>query len=176
MLEASEMADMYIYFVGRGARTEALLLAFAVNVPLRISEILRLNKESIKKDEAGNISVPFRNKWFKLNSIASSVISLAMKSSDGDEIFGITRQWFHHQLVKASSEIGIDRVTPEVLRITYGRTAFNAGASISQLREVFGHRKLSFTKEYLSLPSRSGRLRIDLSKVEVSFSRRPPEI
>lgn len=174
MLRSAELADMYIYFVGREARTEALLLAFSVNVPLRISDILELTKGDIKSDEFGGLFIPFRHELFKLNGIASSAITMAIRYSEGDIIFKITRQWFHCQLVKASSELGIRRVTPEILRIAYGRAAYDAGASISQLREVFGHRKLSFTREYLGLPDDNRKNRIDLSKVEVRFSENPP--
>ncbi len=141
---------------------EGALLALAYGGGLRASEMCDVRAKDFSAS-TGVIRVRGkggRERWVPLpaTAVASIVAYLGARNGQGDDplILGrggqsVSRQWVYGLLKTKAKSVGIDPVSPHMLRHSYATHLLEGGASLREVQELLGHQNIVTTQIYTSV-------------------------
>lgn len=139
-----------------GAARDLAILWTLRHTGLRVAELAALEVSDITISERKGRLVVRHGKGGKyrevpLNADARSALRayLAVRPESADpRLFGITSRAIELLVAKYARLAGLDRVTPHVLRHSFGKHALDAGADLVAVAALLGHAKLETTARY----------------------------
>jgi len=152
-----DLMDVY----ERGTKNH-LLLAYALNTGLRVSDILTANvTDSLKGVWTGNEQKTGKAKTIPLNSALQLLIRDYIDKHElkqGDPLFysnkdkskAISRVQAYRIIEKAGDMIGI-KLSPHSLRKTFGYMHYKNTKDVALLMDVFNHSSASVTLRYIGI-------------------------
>lgn len=143
-------------------RTQAIVIVI-LNTGLRVSELCDLRPSDVTmKDKSGLVVVRWgkgsKRREIPLNSDARRAVRswLKIRCSESDYLFcspggRLSRQLVQFHLAEMGRELGV-KLTPHVLRHTFGKTLADSGVSLDRIAKLMGHTDVSTTAIY-TMPS-----------------------
>lgn len=168
-----QIETMKILLAQRSQR-DLLLFVMGINSGLRISDLLAMRVCDVI-DERGRPKKMYtlrerktgKKKQFPFNKTVQTAISSCLRGYTGDkerplfvsqkkgkngEAKAISRQQAWDILSKTAKRIGIeDSIGTHTLRKTFGYHAYNGGATIEKLQEIFNHNDPRVTRRYIGI-------------------------
>lgn len=148
-----------------------ILFVLAINVPLKIQDILEMKYEDLVVEE-NRFIFTINGYSIYLNQHDSKILSMYIQSkSSGDYLFEsiktrspLTRQQFHRIFSKAAVEVGYTvPIGPQALKKTFAYHAYKQGIHIYDLMHLLGHQTKSETYRFIDIdPPDNKRIELEL--------------
>ena len=167
-LTKEQLSTLFSAAVGR----ERLLVGLMGYAGLRRCEVLRLRVRDIDLDLENPRMLVLVNgraggKWRTI-PIGPTVVGLLMERTSAltaqDQIYPHHWKTLHRDLAAAAKRAGLQRVTGHDLRRSFGRIAYYAGASLVDLKHLYGHESVDMTAYYIGLDE--AQMRATIGKFE----------
>ncbi len=171
-LTKEQLAKLFAAAQGR----ERLLVALMGYGGLRRCEVLRLSVRDIDLDlERPVMRVRGKGraggKWRTI-PIGPTVVGVLLERtvtlSPSDPVYPHHWKTLHRDLDAASRRAGIQKVTGHDLRRSFGRIAYYAGASLVDLKHLYGHESVDMTAYYIGLDE--AQMRATIGKFESAMA------
>ena len=153
-------------------RRDSILLELALRAGLGCEELVALTFAALQRgpNESGEmrdiLQVPGKGarhriipidralagklrEWHAIVGDGRVARSLGMKKELGHSL---TRVAVYQIVRKYGQRLGLPKLSPEDLRRTYARLAYEAGTPLTELKELLGHDKVTTTIRFLGLP------------------------
>lgn len=147
-------------------RRDASIVNFMLNTGLRLGEVISLKLDDVEISERkgkvlvrrgkGNKErvVPLNaeareavSEWLKVRPASSSQVLWLPVESGADE--GLTPRAVQRVLKRYGQEVGIENLTPHVLRHSFAKNLANKGVGVEKIALLLGHENLNTTQIYI---------------------------
>lgn len=166
-----DIEQLKSYFLQRRQIRNYTLVIVGINIPLRISDILRLrwcdvfdfHSDNFRKHLSIFESKTQKRTTFYINESAVHALGYLKAYIPppvaNDYIFKatpsapkpITRITAYHAIKKAADELGFEHISCHSLRKTFGYHAWKSGVHLALITTIYNHSSIQITKRYLGI-------------------------